>query len=324
MIYNDPMIWLKSKTDPPVYTTVAPTLAASNTWYKGTTAKNTLTSINIVDGYMPTGNETEWWNADVDDTGTIKCYVTGTELVIAINGAGSIKCNADSSYMFSETDYFNRYAKVTTISGLELLDTSSVTDMYSMFQNCSKLTTLDLSSFDTSSVTSMSNMFYNCSSLTSLDLSSFNTSSVRIMYYMFYSCSSLASLDLSGFNTSSVLRMDYMFYRCSSLTSLDLSSFNTSSVTVMNYMFYTCSSLTSLDLSSFDTSSVINMGYMFYKCSALTTIYASSLWSTAKVTNSSNMFNSCTNLVGDIPFNSSYIDKTYARTSGGYLTYKAA
>ena len=36
------------------------------------------------------------------------------------------------------------------------------------------------------------------------------------------------------------------------------------------------------------------------------------------------MFYNCTKLKGDIAYNSSYTDKTYAKTSGGYLTYKAA
>ena len=37
--------------------------------------------------------------------------------------------------------------------------------MGSMFYNCSKLTSLDVSKFDTSKVTNMGSMFYNCSKL---------------------------------------------------------------------------------------------------------------------------------------------------------------
>ena len=59
----------------------APTLAASNTWYKGTAARNTYTEIHIVDSYTPIGNE-ETWNADVDNSGSIKCYANGTVLTI--------------------------------------------------------------------------------------------------------------------------------------------------------------------------------------------------------------------------------------------------
>jgi hypothetical protein len=66
------------------------------------------------------------------------------------------------------------------------------------------------------------------------------------------------------------------------------------------------------------------MGYMFLGCSKLTTIYTSDLWYTSAVSTSTNMFKDCTSLVGEIPFDSSKIDKTYATTSGGYLTYKAA
>ena len=44
-----------------------------------------------------------------------------------------------------------------------------------MFNNCSSLKELNLSSFDTNQVTNMSHMFRNCSSLKELNLSSFNT-----------------------------------------------------------------------------------------------------------------------------------------------------
>ena len=145
-----------------------------------------------------------------------------------------------------------------------------------MFEGCSSLVALDLSSFDTSSVTYMSSMFRGCSSLAALDLSSFDTSSVTDMLSMFEGCSSLGSIDLSSFDTSSVTRMSYMFKGCSSLTSLDLTSFNTSSVASMEGMFTRCSSLTSLELSTFDTSSVSDMGYMFSDCATLKSLDISS------------------------------------------------
>ena len=44
-------------------------------------------------------------------------------------------------------------------------DTSKVTDMSSMFNNCSSLETLDLFNFNTSKVTDMSYMFNNCNKL---------------------------------------------------------------------------------------------------------------------------------------------------------------
>ena len=60
-------------------------------------------------------------------------------------------------------------------------------------------------------------MFDGCSSLKSIDLSSFNTTNVKDMSSMFWKCSSLKSLDLSSFNTTNVNNMLGMFYGCSSL-----------------------------------------------------------------------------------------------------------
>lgn len=80
-----------------------------------------------------------------------------------------------------------------------------------MFNGCSSLTSLNLSSFNTAKVTNMGRMFNDCSSLTSLNLSSFNTAKVIIMREMFRYCTSLKNLDLSSFNTSSVDASEYMF-----------------------------------------------------------------------------------------------------------------
>ena len=148
------------------------------------------------------------------------------------------------------------------------------------FYNCDQITNIQFpSSFNTSNVTDMNSIFYNCCRLVSLNLSTFNTSSVVNMSYMFGQCGSLTSIDLSTFNTSNVTTMYCMFYNCSSLTSLDLSTFNTLKVTDMGYMFYGCNSLTSLDLSTFNTSNVGPDGIwsgctnMFEGCSRLNKVY---------------------------------------------------
>ena len=112
---------------------------------------------------------------------------------------------------------FNNKGNIKSIKKLKDLDTSNVNSMYSMFENCSSLTSLDLSNFNTSNVTNMYSLFYGCSLLTSLDLSSFDTSNVTNMRYMFGSCSALTSLNLSNWNTSNVTDMTSMFAGCSKL-----------------------------------------------------------------------------------------------------------
>ena len=99
-------------------------------------------------------------------------------------------------------------------------NTSNVTNMYNMFYECSKLTSLDLSNFDTSKVTDMSYMFSDDSGLTSLNLSSFDTSNVTNMDSMFYACKGLTSLDLSGLDTSNVTNMSSMFGYCNALKTI--------------------------------------------------------------------------------------------------------
>lgn len=131
---------------------------------------------------------------------------------------------------------------------------------------------MDLSLLDTSSVTDMGSMFYGCSALTELSLpESFDTSSVTDMSYMFAACYALTELTLpNSFDTSKVTDMDLMFQNCSNLTSLDLSGWNTGNVTDMEAMFQGCSSLTELTLpESFDTSRVTDMYRMFFGCSSL-------------------------------------------------------
>ena len=191
--------------------------------------------------------------------------------------------------------WFSYLKSLTTIEGLENLNTSEVTDMSEMFSGCFSLTSLDLSSFNTSAVTNMSDMFSGCSRLTELNVSNFNTSKVTDMNKMFYGCSTLISLNLSNFNTSAVTNMSFMFYGCSSLTKLNVSSFNTSAVTSMDWMFKDCSNLTSLNLSNFNTSAVTKMERMFKDCSNLTSLNLSN-FNTSAVTNMSYMFYGCSRL----------------------------
>ena len=240
--------------------------------------------------------------------------------------------------------FFAGCSTLETISGLEYLNTANVTNMYRMFYECNKLSSLDLSNFNTANVTNMEEMFYSCQNLSSLDLSKFNTEKVTNMSGMFYGCQKLSSLDLSKFNTKEVKHMNSMFESCSALSSLDLSNFNTanvesmsgmfagcqklSSLTLSNFntanvefmdnMFNGCSVLTSLDLSNFNTKEVRYMYSMFQACSALTTIYASDEFVTTKVEIGSDMFSGCTKLKG---FDSSMIDHKKANCgTDGYFT----
>ena len=114
--------------------------------------------------------------------------------------------------------FFKSLTELETITGLEYLNTANVMNMYQMFCNCLKLTSLDVTHFNTTKVTNMSYMFYNCSSLTSLDVTHFNTAKVTDMSWMFAYCSALKTIYASSkFVTPQVSKSFNMFYNCKKL-----------------------------------------------------------------------------------------------------------
>ena len=217
--------------------------------------------------------------------------------------------------------WFYNNSNLTTIEGLEYLNTEDVTNMEYMFAGCSALESLDLSKFNTAKVTSMAYMFNKCSALKSLNLSGFNTAKVIDMNRLFAGCSALESLDLSMFNTGNVTSMPNMFNGAKKLKTLNVSSFNTEKTKYMGHMFTDCSDLTSLDLSSFNTKGVEYVDYMFQNCSNLTTIYVSANFAIGKgLKKGSGMFLDCKKLKGFKGYATNYTDHTYANYTTGYFT----
>ena len=114
-----------------------------------------------------------------------------------------------------------------SITGMNYLNTSEVTQMKQMFLGC-PLESIDVSHFNTSKVTNMAAMFTICKNLKNIDLSSFDTSNVTDGYdgfiMMFFGCSSLTSLDLRTFVFSSGVSTSMMFNDCSALQKLIIPS----------------------------------------------------------------------------------------------------
>ena len=260
------------------------------------------------------------------DDGTTSCSIyfwTEDDKAYCWTDADVLAMATDSSGMFNEC------SRLTSID-LSGFDSSKVTDMTQMFNGCSGLTFLNVSDLDTSSVTIMPSMFYRCSSLTTLDVSGFDVSNVTSMSSMFQGCSGLTNLAISDWNTGSLEYMSSMFQGCSALTSLDFSNWNTSKLQGLSRTFWDCYGLTSLDLSMFDTHLVTTMYGMFSNCTNLTTIYVGDQWSLDSVTTTFSMFSGCRSLVGgsNTAYSTAYIDGVYACVDNppdepGYFTYKA-
>lgn len=254
----------------------------------GSTFNSVFSSIRTtVTSIVFEANSTKTGGTQIGESSAYYLLDSDTKVLTIYTKAAEFVFNANCYNMFWT------FSAATTIDfGENIINTSNVTNMSSMFGNCQKLTTLDLTDFDTSAVINMSSMFNNCQALASLDYSSFNTANVTDMNKMFYNCAKLTALDLKKFNTGKVTNMSGMFNGCSLLASLDLSSFNTENVTNMSGMFYACANLPSLNVSNFNTSEVITMKEMFKACRALTALDLKN-FDTSKVTTMNAMFNDC-------------------------------
>ena len=303
-----------------IYDLKTATSISDNNYIAEYNAKNTtLTFKKVIDANISDIGNNSVIVEKYNNVGEI-CKALGNVTIKNIVFEESFKTYAPTSLK----EFFYNCKTLETISGLEYLNTANITDMSSMFQECSNLKSLDFTNFDTKNVSNMYFMFNGCSTLTSLDLTNFNTKNVSNMYGMFCDCSKLTSLDLTNFNTAKVTDMGNMFLGCSNLTSLDLTNFNTAKVTDMHGMFKGCSALTSLDLTNFNTAEVRDMNRMFYmldeSSTALTTIYVSDNFVTTNVQNGENMFKNCTKLKGFKKYFLLATDHQYANYTTGYFT----
>ena len=144
----------------------------------------------------------------------------------------------------------------------EMLNTGNITNMNSMFGDCSKLTSIP--DLDTSSVTNMNAMFYYCTSITSIP--DINTSKVTDMRMMFYYCPNLTTIPL--LDTSNVTNMYGMIGFCQKLKSIP--ALDTSKVTDINAMVNYCYSLKNL-------GGFVNLGKAFTSAQTLDILKSSML-----------------------------------------------
>ena len=252
---------------------------------------------------------TGWWDVSAAGDNSIKAWAetqANGKLKVYIASDDEIFANPDSSYLFSYIGYAEGCTAVEPVTGLSLLNETSVTNMSYMFNNFGyrAMTTLNLGDFDTRNVTNMAGMFNNCGNtvMNTLNLGTmFNTSKVTDMSNMFSGCgqNALTTLDLSAtgvtFNTSSVTNMSNMFKGQSAITTFSLgSNFNTENVQNMSGMFQDFGySLETLDLgANFNTSAVTDMSNMFNGTgkTAMTTLTLGNNFNTSAVQSMNSMF----------------------------------
>lgn len=238
---------------------------------------------------FPTSASADTTTSASGTTNECKWSLNSERLVIEPLDGKSGKFSDWSDIQSKVPDYLTTIYSVSFKKGV-ILDSTHLD-----FKGWQRLHIVDLSGLDTSKLTDMSSMFEECENLDTLNLSGVNASNVTNMSRMFFRCNSLKSLDLSGLDTSHVTDMSYMFYN-TGCNSLDLSILDTSKVTNMSYMFRD-TYLTSLDLSKFNTSKVAKMRDMFSSTFSLRTIYASTKF-IINTSSTKSMFSYCKDLTG--------------------------
>lgn len=283
-----------------------------------------------------------------------------TNMSIMFSGCNRLSTVGITSWDVRKVTTTEGMLQGTPITSLDLSawNTDSLTNMYCMFENCTKLTSLNLSGWDMSNVTSMKGLFGHDQQLTNLRFDGWNTGNVRFMGHMFEYCTKLTGLDLSGWDTSNVTDMSALFNNCTSLASLKLGDrWNMGNVTDTAWMFSADRKLAStiarivpdwnmgsvrktagmfsgcangvLDLSKWNTPLLTDTRNMFQSNPNLTRILVNENWSNVTFAgNSTDMLVGCTRLVGDdgkgLAYDSSKTDGAYAMPGTGYMTLKAA
>ena len=210
----------------------------------------------------------------------------------------------DMSYMFEYLE------DLTDIIGLENLDVSKVERMNSMFSNCKKLQTLDLSKWKTHNLESMSSMFCNCIKLKEIKgIESFDTTSLNFIRELFRGCSSLESIDLNNWKIKEIYSLENLFKNCKKLKSVKIGNLNTDSVSCIDSMFENCQALKDIDdLSKWNMSYLSSAKKAFKKCYNLISIKGLDNWfkGSYQLNNKdfTEMFAECINLkdIGDIDY----------------------
>ena len=230
-------------------------------------------------------------------------FDAGTGIVTLHTSAHKVSLDVDSRNMFQNMKELESIDMLSQIVRSKVGETANnTTGIRMMFQNCAKLTSVDLSRLDTHEAKDFSSVFFGCSSLSSVDLSTLDISSATTLCRMFSGCSSIDTIDVSTFNTALVTDFSCMFQNCTSLDSINFGTgfFKNAGIKTLSCMFYGCSSLKNIKLTASNTGSMYEYSpydatfeYICYNCSSLKS-FVNRI--PGIVTDYTNAFANCANL----------------------------
>lgn len=175
------------------------------------------------------------WDVSKEKNGSVLAWTTPNgglyNLYIGANGKVIAPKNCQGM--------FYGYYQARTIAFDGNLDTSAVTNMSSMFQDCRAVRELNLLEFDTKKVQDFSSMFQGCQTISKLDLHNFAPEAAKDLSLMFLNCYKVESVDLSGMDASGA-DIFGMFALCPHLQHLKLNKMDLSEQYDDEFFFMDC------------------------------------------------------------------------------------
>jgi surface protein len=193
-----------------------------------------------------------------------------------------------------KSNNFNRFRMNNTsnksrLVGVTQWGDASWSSMEAAFFGCNNLNISATDVPDLSLVSNMSSMFRNCSNLTGpANINTWNTSNVTSMYSMFYNALDF-NQPIDNWNTSNVVSMFNMFFGASNFNQ-PIGNWNTSGVTDMYRMFADAISFNE-PIGNWNTTNVINMNSMFYGASNFNQPIGN--WNLTSLISNTNMLDNC-------------------------------
>ena len=226
------------------------------------------------------------------------------ERPIYMNKEGTvITVTTDDFEMYMNQDaseMFQGLVNLTSIEGLNFINTKEVTKMSHLFAVCKKLTSIDLSNFNTEKVETMTAMFVGCERLQRVNFSSFKTDNVTSISAIFAHAFALNSITWGdNFQLKKCSALSHAFVRCTSLpANLDLSfMLGSPTSTDIAFMFYRCDNLHSINIKNL-RGHFTRTWSSFTSCTHLTSINFGSFQTLENVYKRSDMF---TNTASQLP-----------------------
>lgn len=121
------------------------------------------------------------------------------------------------------------------IKTVNFVDKSRPVGVRSYFEGMENLENVEnINNLDTRNATTINSLFEGCSSLKNIDLSSLNLSKISDITSLFEGCKSLKEVNLNFLGSPLVMYADFVFVGCEQLEKIDMSDFDTSKLTKDN------------------------------------------------------------------------------------------